>query len=147
MSRLRRLLRLLPWGGSLLVGALFPAVLFALLEGNWYLFTPAFAVSGLHALILGAPALAWYREHDGRRLLPVLACGYLIGALPIGSAMMLGGDLKESGAMARLGLEVMVVAGGFGALGALACWLTLFATRQFRPADEEPRLDDLADRG
>jgi hypothetical protein len=147
LSRLRRLLRLLPWGCSLLVGALFPAALFALLEGNWYLFTPAFAVSGLHALILGAPALAWYREHDGRRLLPVLACGYLIGALPIGSAMMLGGDLRESGAMMQLGLEVMAVAGGFGTLGALACWLTLFVTRQFRPADEARTLDELADRG
>ena len=61
MSRLRRLLRLLPWGGALLVGALFPAALFALLEHNWRLFGAAFAVTGLHTLFLGAPALALYR--------------------------------------------------------------------------------------
>ena len=147
MIRLRRLLRLLPWGGSLLVGALFPAVLFALLQGNWRLFAAAFSVSGLHALFLGAPALAYYREHGGRRLLPVLACGYLIGALPIGSAMMLGGDLHYSSGMMLPGLELMTVAGGFGTLGALACWLTLLVTRQFRPAGEERTLDEMADRG
>jgi hypothetical protein len=140
-------LRLLPWGGALLVGALFPAALFALLQGNWRLFTPAFAVSGLHALILGAPALAYYREHDGRRLLPVMVSGYLIGALPIGSTMMLGGDLRLSSGMMMLGLEVMTVAGGFGTLGALACWLTLRLFRQFRPVEEAPVLDDLADGG
>jgi len=147
LNRLRRLLRLLPWGGSLLVGALFPAALFVFLQGDGRLFAAAFAVSGLHALILGAPALAMYRESGGHRLLPVLGCGYLIGALPIGSAMMLGGDFKESGAMMRLGLEVMTVAGGFGTLGALACWLTLRLAGQFRPAEDERTLDDMADRG
>ena len=147
MNRLKRLLRLLPWGLSLLAAALFPAALFALLQGNVRLFVAAFAVSGLHALFLGAPALAIWREQGGRRLLPVLVGGYVIGALPIGSVMMLGGDLDFSSGMMGVGLEVMTLAGGFGTLGGLACWLTLYVTRQFRPPDEASTLDDLADRG
>lgn len=144
---MKRLLRLLPWSLSLFAAALFPAALFAFLQGNWRLFTAALAVSGLHALVLGAPALAIYREQGGRRLLPMLAVGYLIGALPIGSAMMLGGDLRISSGMMPAGLEIMALAGGFGTLGGLACWLTLFATRQFRRPAEERALDDTADRG
>ena len=132
MSRLLRLLRLLPWGLSLLVGALVPAALFAALEGNWRLFTAAFAVAGLHALFFGAPALAVYREHGGSRLLPVLLGGFLIGALPIGTAMVLGGDMGVGIKVLLLNLEIVAIGGAFGLLGALACWLTLFATRQFR---------------
>ncbi len=132
MSLLKRLLRLLPWGGALLVGALFPAVLFALLENTWRLFGAAFAVTGLHALFLGAPALAAYRNSDRHRLLPVLLGGLTIGALPIGSIMIMGGDLKPGTKMMGLGLEIVAIAGAFGTLGALACWLTLFVTRQLR---------------
>lgn len=140
-------MRLLPWGLSLLAAALFPATLFALFQGNWRLFGAAVAVAGLHAVILGAPALAIWRERDDRRLLPVLVGGCLIGALPIGSTMALTGDLDFSSGMLGVGLEVMAMAGAFGMLGALACWLTLYATRQFRRDDEARTLDDLADRG
>lgn len=132
MTRLRRLLRLLPWAAALLVGALVPAALFAFLEGNWRLFRAAFVVCGLHALVLGTPALAIWREHGDNRLLPMLIGGLLIGALPIGSAIVMAGDLEVGSRMMALGLEVVAVGGGCGTVGALACWLTLYATRQFR---------------
>lgn len=140
-------MRLLPWGLSLLAAALFPAALYALFQGNWRLFGVAFVVAGLHAVILGAPALAIWRRQDDHRLLPVLVGGYLIGALPIGSVMALSGDLDFSSGLMGVGFEIMTMAGAFGTLGALACWLTLYATHQFRPADEASTIDDMADRG
>ena len=131
VSELKRILPLIPWLGALLVGALFPAALFALLQHSLRHFAPAFAVASLHAFVLGAPALLHYRATGGRRLLPVLVGGYLIGALPIGSIMVLGGDLRLSSSMMGPSLEMMTVAGAFGTLGALACWLTLRVFRQF----------------
>ena len=70
----------------------------------------------------------------------------MIGMLPIGSIMMLGGDLRPGTKMLGLGLEIVAIAGAFGTLGALACWLTLLVTRQF----SAPPVDvggDTADRG
>ena len=131
VPELKRILSLLPWIGALVAGALFPALLFALLERSMRLLLPALAVAGIHALILGAPALFHYRATGGRRLLPVLVGGYLIGALPIGSIMVLGGDLQFSSKLMGPSLEMMTVAGAFGTFGGLACWLTLRLTRQF----------------
>jgi hypothetical protein len=122
---LKKTARALLWGGALLLGALVPAGAFAALQMNLRIFLGALVVTGAHALFLGVPATLLYRRQGWDRPLAAVTGGFVIGALPIGSILVLVGDRPTSLRWLLNNFEILGACGGLGALGAAVYWLTL----------------------
>ena len=108
------------------VAALAPAVLVALYFGLWlgpvaaaFVFFIAFAVSGLHVVVLAAPLYMLIARHRPPGPALVLACAILIGALPI--------PLLSQG-----GASAFMIFGFEGLVGGMA-----FLAVTWRPAEAE----------
>ena len=107
------------------MGAVVPAAAFAALERQPRLFLAALLVAGAHTLLLGVPVLLIYRRQGWGRPIATVVGGFMIGALPIGSVLVLTSEKSTSLRWLIANLEIIVTAGGAGALGAAAFWLTL----------------------
>ncbi len=122
---MKKVARALLWAGALLLGALAPAGAFAALQMNLRIFLGTLVVTGAHALFLGVPVTLLYRRQGWYRPLPAVAGGFLIGALPIGTILVLVGDRPTTTPWLLNNLEILGACGGLGALGAAVCWVTL----------------------
>ena len=109
---MKKAARALLWGGALLLGALVPAGAFAALQMNLRIF-------------LGVPATLLYRRQGWDQPLAAVAGGFVIGALPIGSILVLVGDRPSSLRWLLNNFEILGACGGLGALGAAVYWVTL----------------------
>lgn len=99
-----------------------------LLGGAYFdlLFSSAFAVALVHAVVFGVPVALLYRARGWTNLVGVAFGGFLIGMLPL--------SLFAAIALAPSVLSEFVffaMLGGYGALGALTFWLTLRAIEAF----------------
>lgn len=124
--------RALRWAGALIMAAAVPALAFAALQLNLRTFVTALWVTGLHVLLLGLPAGLVYRRWAWGQPTVAVAGGFFIGALPIGSVMVLVGDRPTSVGLLATNLGILATCGGLGALGAAAFWLTMKSTGGFR---------------
>jgi hypothetical protein len=136
------------WIAALLLGAIVPAALVTFALGSVEVFPPAFAITLGHAVVLGVPTVLLYRRLKWRSPAFALAGGFLIGALPAGlyfwpvdprhgTNAWTGTTLTLlDGVPTRAGwVEYLQMLGGFGCLGmlgAIAFWLTLKLTGEFR---------------
>jgi hypothetical protein len=87
-----------------------------------------------HALIFGLPAALYFRRRGWRHVLAAMACGFAVGAVPIG-LLFVYATLFEGPATARkllACLEIASTGGALGIPGGLAFWLTLRAFGEFR---------------
>ena len=109
----------------MIVGAVVPAAAFAALEMQGRLFFVALLVTGAHTLLLGVPVLLIFRRQGWSRPIATVVGGFMIGAMPIGSVLALTSEKSSSFRWLLANLEIIVTAGGAGALGAAAFWLTL----------------------
>ncbi len=132
---------MLPWIAGILLGALAPALIVALLSQKIMILPLAFAVTLGHSIVLGLPAALFYRARRWTRLSTAIAGAFLIGATPYGIfawPMSLSSKTQASfdgvptiidGIPTLAGwfayLEGLVAFGGLGAVGGLVFWSTM----------------------
>jgi hypothetical protein len=144
----------LPWVGAVLTGAFAPALVASVLLADLTILPGAAIITLIFAVFLGLPVALLYRVKRWTRLSETLTGGFLIGAVPFsiadwpvhrspgemssigGVATSLNGIPTLAGWLQYLAFDV-AAAGGLGALGALAFWLTLRLFGALNPADQK----------
>lgn len=132
-----------PWFLAVLAGAAAPALINAVLAGPDYFSTAflfAFIVTLAHAVILGLPVAFLYRSQGWTGVLGALIGGFLIGAVPVGFMSLpreVADHIPSSEDYLRY-LQSLSLFGGYGAVGALAFWSTLWWLGMLKIADREP---------
>jgi hypothetical protein len=126
-----------PWIAAVLLGALIPALIVAGMSADIRILPFVFAVTLVHAIILGLPVALLYRAKQWTRLSAVLVGAFLIGAIPLGILTLpldsyLRGVAEAEGVPPTVGLAGWLVAlrpaatfGAFGTVGGFVFWLTL----------------------
>ncbi len=118
---------MLAWVAAVLLGALVPAFVVALVIGKMQLLPVAFAVTLAQVVLLGLPVALIYRAKRWTRLSAVLAGAFLIGAIP---------NFLTSWSDFPAYLPSVAATGALGAVGGLVFWLTLKVCGRLPPRRE-----------
>jgi hypothetical protein len=149
----------LPWVGAVLAGAFAPALVASVLLADLTILPGVAIVTLTFAVLLGLPVALLYRVQRWTRLSSALAGGFLVGAVPFsfadwpvhrspGEMASIGGVTTSingiptlAGWLQYLAFDV-AAAGGLGALGAFAFWLTLRLSGALNLADQNLKKSD-----
>lgn len=116
-----------PWIAALFLGALVPALIFAIFSLNPMLLPAAFVVTFGYSLIFGLPPALVYRTMRWTRLSAAIAGGFLIGAVPSALLDFLTYPSSPAPGVRLLTLadwvEEILVLGGLGMLGATGAFV------------------------
>jgi hypothetical protein len=159
-----RVADVLAWVGAVLAGVFVPALVASVLLADLTLLPGVATITLIYTVLLGLPVALVYRRMRWTRLSAALAGGFLIGAVPLSIAdwplHRSPGEMTTIGAGTSNGVVTSIngiptlagwlqylafdvaAAGGLGALGAFAFWLTLRLSGVLNLADQNLKTSD-----